>query len=87
MVDDPDDGEDEGQLHDAILVLLQLVHRGDDEGDGGDKHHGEGEEGTEPDDDDNRDDADDADVDDYDDIFPNLLFRAVSGLNFQEKIR
>ena len=66
VVDDPDDGEDDGQLHDTILVLLELVHGGDDEGDGGDKHHGQGEEGTEPDDDDNRDDADE-----YDDIDPN----------------
>lgn len=39
VVDDPDDVEEEGELHHPVLVRLQLVDSGDDEGDGRDEHH------------------------------------------------
>ena len=48
MVDDPDDVEKERELHHPVLVGLQLVDGGDDEGDCGDEHHGQREEGAEP---------------------------------------
>ena len=48
MVDDPDDVEKERELHHPVLVGLQLVDGGDDEGDSGDEHHGQREEGAEP---------------------------------------
>ena len=39
VVDDPDDVEEEGELDHPVLVRLQLVNGGDDEGDGRDEHH------------------------------------------------
>ena len=48
VVDDPDDVEEERELHHPVLVGLQLVDGGDDEGDRGDEHHGQREEGAEP---------------------------------------
>ena len=39
-----DDEDDDGPLHLPRLVRLELVRGGDDEGDGGDDHHGEGEQ-------------------------------------------
>ena len=48
VVNDTNDVEEEGKLHQALLVFLQLVDGGDDEGDGGDEDHGEGEKSAEP---------------------------------------
>ena len=39
VVDDPDDVEEEGELDHPVLVRLQLVNSGDDEGDGRYEHH------------------------------------------------
>ena len=42
-----DDHDHHGPLALALLVLLELVRGGDDEGDGGQDHHGQREEGQE----------------------------------------
>ena len=39
VVNDPDDVEEEGELDHPVLVRLQLVDGGDDEGDRRDEHH------------------------------------------------
>ena len=44
VVDEVDDGHDDRVVGLALLVLLQLLDGGEDEGDGGDEHHGQGEE-------------------------------------------
>ena len=48
VVDDPDDLEEEGELNHPMLVRLQLVDGGNDEGDSGDEHHRQREEGAKP---------------------------------------
>ena len=44
VVDEGDDGHDDRVVALPLLVLLQLLDGGEDEGDGGDEHHGQGEE-------------------------------------------
>ena len=38
VVDEVDDKDDAGEVHSPLLVLLELLRRGDDEGDRGDHH-------------------------------------------------
>ena len=45
VVDEVDDEDDAGEVNLPLLVLLQLLNGGEDEGDCGDEHHRQGEEG------------------------------------------
>ena len=47
VVDEINDVGQQLILHDTLSILLQLLRGADDEGDGGDEDHGEGEESEE----------------------------------------